>query len=105
VMAHDLRRGRRRAVSSGRLGGGHGGAAAYPGSGEGDGGVERSDKRGRKRSGGFEHGLSGWRMRRGEQSGCRGSAVGSGTCCRGGGGGGGRKRTRRVRTAPLRRGA
>jgi hypothetical protein len=35
------------------------------GSGEGDGNVARSDKRGRKRSGGFEHGLSGQRYRDG----------------------------------------
>jgi hypothetical protein len=35
------------------------------GSGEGDGSVARSDKRGRKRSGDFEHGLSGQRYRDG----------------------------------------
>jgi hypothetical protein len=50
-------------VSGGRLGGGHDGAAAYPGSGEGDGVVARSDKHGRKRSGGFRHGLLGRRVR------------------------------------------
>jgi hypothetical protein len=48
-------------VSGDRLGGGHGGAAAYPGNG--DGGVARSDERGRKRNGGFRHGLLGQHCR------------------------------------------
>jgi hypothetical protein len=71
AVAHDRRRGRRRAVSGGRLGGGHGSTTAYPGSGEGDGVLARSDKRGRKRSDSFGHGLSGRRVRRGERPGCR----------------------------------
>jgi hypothetical protein len=71
-------------MSGDRLGKGHGGAAAYPGSGVGDGGIARSYKRSRQWSGGFRHGLSGWRARRGEWPGYRGSAVGSGTGCQGG---------------------
>jgi hypothetical protein len=63
AVAHDLRGGWRRAVSGGRLGLGHGGAAAYPGSDEGNGGVARSDKCGRKWSFSFGHGLSGQRYR------------------------------------------
>jgi hypothetical protein len=55
-------------VTGGRLGGGDGGAAAYPSNDEDDGGVARSDKHGRKRSGGFGHELSGRRPRRGERS-------------------------------------
>jgi hypothetical protein len=43
-------------VSGGRLSGGHGGTAAYPGNGEDDGGVARSNKRGQKQSGSFGHG-------------------------------------------------
>jgi hypothetical protein len=66
-------------MSGDRLGGGHGGAAAYPGNG--DGGVARSDERGRKRNGGFRHGLLGQH--------CRGRAAAVGT------------RTRRVQTAPI----
>jgi hypothetical protein len=50
-------------VSGGWLGKGHGGAAAYPGSGVGDGGIAHSYKRGRQWSGGFGHGLSGQRYR------------------------------------------
>jgi hypothetical protein len=65
-------------VSGGRLDGGHGDTVAYLGSGEDDGGVARSDKCGRKRSGGFGHGLSGRRARRGERPSCRGSTVGTG---------------------------
>jgi hypothetical protein len=75
AAAHDLRGGWRRVVSGGRLGG----AAAYPGNGKGDGGVARSDKRDRKRSGGFGHELSGWRTRRGERP-----AVGRATVVRSG---------------------
>jgi hypothetical protein len=67
AATHVLCGGWRRAVSGGRLGGGHGGAAAYPSNGDGDDSVARSDMRGRKRSGGFVHELSGWRMRRGER--------------------------------------
>jgi hypothetical protein len=89
AAAHDLRGGRRRAVSGSRLGGGHSGAAAYPYRGEGDGGVARSDKSGQKRSGGFGHELSGRRARRGERP-----AVGAGS--------GGRKWTQRIWTVPLR---
>jgi hypothetical protein len=77
AVAHDLRGGRRRAVSGGQLGGGHGGVAAYPDNGEGD--VARSDKSGQKRSGG------------GERPAVRADN-------------GGRKRTWRVRTTPLRHG-
>jgi hypothetical protein len=66
-------------VSGGRLGGGHGGATAYPGNDEDDGGMARSDKRGRKRSGGFGHELSGRHARRGERSAVgRAAAVGTG---------------------------
>jgi hypothetical protein len=54
-------------MSGGQLGGGHGGAAAYPGNDEDNGGVARLDKRGRKQSGGFRHELSGRRARRGER--------------------------------------
>jgi hypothetical protein len=79
AVAHDLLGGRRRAVSGGRLGGGHGGAAAYPGNDEDDGGVARSDKRGRKWSGGFRHELSGRCARRGERPAVgRATAVGIG---------------------------
>jgi hypothetical protein len=74
AVTHDLCGGRRRAVSGGRLSGGHGGAATYLSNGDGDDGVARSDKRGRKRSGGFGHELSWWRMRRGERP-----AVGAGS--------------------------
>jgi hypothetical protein len=62
-VAHNLHGGRRRAVSGGQLGAGHGGVAAYPRNDEDDGSVARSDKRGRKRSGGFRHELSVWRAR------------------------------------------
>jgi hypothetical protein len=89
AAAHDLRGGQRRAVSGGRLDGGHGGAAAYLGNGEGDGSVAHSDKHGRKRSSGFGHELSGRRARRGERP-----AVGVGS--------GGRKWTQRIWTVPLR---
>jgi hypothetical protein len=79
-VAHDLRGGWRRALSGGRLDGGHGGAAAYPGNDNDDGGVARSDKRGGKRSGGFRHELLGWRARRGERPTIgRAAAVGTDT--------------------------
>jgi hypothetical protein len=90
--AHDLRGGRRRAVSGSRLDGGHGGTAAYPGNGEGDGGVAHSDKRGQKQSGSFGHGLSGWHVRPSERPGCRDGVAAV------------RTRTWHVRTAPLRHG-
>jgi hypothetical protein len=54
-------------VSGGWLDRGHGGAAAYPGNDEDDSGVARSDKHGRKWSGGFRHELSGRRAKRGER--------------------------------------
>jgi hypothetical protein len=79
AVAHDLRGGRRRALSGGRLDGGHGGAAAYPGN-DNDDGVARSDKRGGKWSGGFGHELLGWRARRGERPAVgRAAAVGMDT--------------------------
>jgi hypothetical protein len=66
-------------VSGGWLSGGHGGAAAYPGNNEDDGGVTHSDKRGRKQSDGFRHELSGQRARRGERPAVgRAAAVGTG---------------------------
>jgi hypothetical protein len=92
AAAHDLRGGRRRAVSGGRLGGGHDGAAAYLGNGEGDGDVARSTKRGQKRSNSFGHGLSGRHVRPGERPGCRDGVAAVGT------------RTWHVRTVPLRHG-
>jgi hypothetical protein len=66
-------------VSGSRLDGGHGGATAYPSNDEDDDGVACSDKRGRKRSNGFGHELSGRRARRGERPAVgRAAAVGTG---------------------------